>query len=149
MTALDLSTSQFAFLQRLAGAARALLFVSVSLPLAVAYLAAVPIAALVGPAALRRILELERALVNGLLGAHIPAPPPVTPDTSLERHQIAFLVAKLPISACAAAFCVLPAALFAELLMRAVQGLAGSSLYLGPWPLGAWVSNQAGSVRRI
>ena len=116
MTALDLNTSQFAFPQRLARAARALLFVVASLPLGVIYLAALPIAALVGPAALGRMLELERALANGLLGAHIPAPPPVTPDASVERHQIAFLVAKLPVSACAAAFCALPAALFAELL---------------------------------
>ena len=135
MTALDLNNSQFAFPQRLARAARALLFVVASLPLGVAYLAALPIAALVGPTALGRMLELERALANGLLGAHIPAPPPITPDASVERHKIAFLVAKLPVSACAAAFCALPAALFAELLVRAVQGLAGSSLYLGPWPL--------------
>ena len=118
MTALALNTSQIAFPQRLADAARTLLFLVVSLPLGVAYLAALPIAALAGPAALRRMLELERALVNGLLGARIPAPPP-TADASVGRHQIAFLVAKLPISACAAAFCALPAALFAERLIAA------------------------------
>jgi len=136
VSALELNSSRLAFPQRLVEAARALLFVAVSLPLGVAYLAALPLAALVGPAALRRMLELEWALVNGLLGARIPAPPPVTPGTSVERHQIAFLIAKLPISACAGAFCALPAALFAELLVRAGQGLVGSSLYLGPWPLG-------------
>ena len=137
MTALDFDTSKFGFPQRLAEAARALLFVVASLPLGVAYLAALPIAALIGPGALGRMLELERTLANRALGARIPAPPPVTPDASLERHKIAFLVAKLPVSACAAAFCALPAALFTELLVRAVQGLAGSSLYLGPWPLRA------------
>jgi len=135
MSAHELSTSQLAFPQRLAAAARALLFLAASLPLGVVYLATVPIGALVGPAALRRMLELERMLTNRLLGARIPAPPPFTPDTPVERHEFAFLVAKLPISACAAAFCALPMVLFAELLRRAVQGLAGSSLYVGPWPL--------------
>lgn len=136
MSALGLEFGQLAFPQRLAWAARSLLFLVASLPLGVAYLVAVPTAAFAGPTGLRRALELERALVNGLLGARVPAPPPVTPTTSPARHQIALLVAKLPISACAAAFCALPAVLFAELLLRSVQGLAGSSLYLGPWPLG-------------
>jgi len=135
MSALELNSSRLAFPKRVAGAARALLFLAASLPLGVVYLAAVPIGALAGPAALRRMLELERMLANRLLRARIPAPPRFTPDTPVERHQIAFLVAKLPISACAAAFCALPVVLFEELLRRAVQGLAGSSLYVGPWPL--------------
>ena len=137
MSAPSLDTGQLAFPQRLAGAVRALIFLTVSLPLGVAYLAALPIAALAGPAALRRMLELERTLANRLLGARIPAAPALTPDTPVGRHQIAFFITKLPISAFATASCALPAALFAALLARSVQGLAGSSLYIGPWPLGA------------
>lgn len=101
----------------------------------VVYLVALPIAALAGPAAFLRLLEVERALVNALLGARIPAPPPVTPETTVGRAQVAFLAEKFPISVLAAGFCALPAALFVELLVRAEQGLVGSSWYLGPWPL--------------
>jgi signal transduction histidine kinase len=138
MRSLELSqTNQLALPQRLTDAARTLAFLVASLPLGVMYLVTLPIAALAGPAALRRLLEAERALVNRLLCARIPAPPPLTPETTVGRRQVAFLAGKLPVSACAAAVCALPIALFAELLVRSVQGLAASSSYLGPWRLGA------------
>jgi signal transduction histidine kinase len=120
--------------QRLLGAARTALFLVIGVPLGVVYLVAVPIAALAGPEALQRLLEVERVLVNRLLCARIPAPP-FTPDVAVDRRQIGFLVAKLPITVGAAVFCAVPAAVLAELVARAVQGLAGGGSYLGPWPL--------------
>jgi hypothetical protein len=76
MRSLELSqTNQLALPQRLTDAARTLAFLVASLPLGVMYLVTLPIAALAGPAALRRLLEAERALVNRLLCARIPAPP--------------------------------------------------------------------------
>src|SRR5581483_11889850 len=90
-----------------------------------------------GPAAIRRMLEGERALVNKLLCARVPAPPPLAPDTVITRQQLAFLAGKLPMSLGAAILCALPAALFVELVTHAIQGLTASrSAYLGPWPLG-------------
>ena len=121
---------------RLAYAGRTALFLVAGLPLGVVYLASLPIAALAGPESLQRLLELERTLVNRLLGARLPAPPPLPPDATVRRHEVAFLAAKLPVSVAAAALCAIPAAVLIELLAHAVQGLTGSRSYLGPWPLG-------------
>jgi hypothetical protein len=60
----------------------------------------------------------------------------VTPDSGIERHQIACLVAKFPFSVFAAAICALPIALLIELLALAVRGLSGSASDLGLWDLG-------------
>lgn len=121
---------------RLADAARTLLFLVASLPIGLAYLVVVPVAALSGPAELWRLLELERGLVNRLLHARVPALSPLTPDTSVPPRQAVFLAAKLPITACAATACALPFALLVVLLVHAAQGIAGDIAYLGPWRLG-------------
>lgn len=130
-------TGGLALPRRFAGAARALLFLVISLPLGVAYLVAIPVAAFAGPAAVRRVFELERALVNRLLGARVPAPAPLTPHATLDRPQVAFLAGKLVITVCAALVCAVPLLLFGELLVRSIEGLAGGGgRYLGPWSLG-------------
>jgi len=134
MSTLELDTGPLAFGRRLTRAARGLAFLVVSLPLGLAYLLALPIAMLAGPLVVRRLLEIERALANRLLGARSPAP--VTPDSGIERHQIACLVAKFPVSVCAAAVCALPIGLLIVLLALAARGLSGSASYLGPWDLG-------------
>ena len=138
MTALELRDSgELAIQRRLVDAVRALLFLLVSLVVGIGYVAFVPIAAIADPAAGRRMLECERALVNRLLCARVPAPPPLAPDTTVTRQQLAFLAGKLPISLGAAIFCALPTALFVELMTHSIQGLtASTSSYLGPWPLG-------------
>ena len=137
MTALELRASgELAIGHRLLDAARALLFLLVSLVVGIADLVMLPIAAIAGPAAVRRMLEFERALVNRLLGARVPAPPPLEPDTTLTREQLAFLAGKLPITLGASILCAIPTALFVELVAHSIQGLtASSSAYLGPWPL--------------
>ena len=136
MSTIELDTRPLAFGRRLTQAARGLAFLVVSLPLGLAYLLLLPIAMLAGPLVVQRLLEIERALANRLLCARSPAPAPVTPDSRIERHQIACLVAKFPCSVCAAAICALPIALLIELLALAVRGLSGSASYLGPWDLG-------------
>jgi two-component sensor histidine kinase len=135
VSALELHQSgRLAFSARLDVAAREVIFLVVGLVLGSVYLAALPVAALAGPSALRRLLEVERALINRLLRARIPAPPPLTSDT-VRGRDAAFLGAKLAITAGAAAFCALPLAVLVELVIHSVQGLAGSGAYLGPWPL--------------
>ncbi|HYB29972.1 MAG TPA: histidine kinase [Solirubrobacteraceae bacterium] len=136
MSTIELDTRPLAFGRRLTQAARGLAFLVVSLPLGLAYLLALPIALLAGPLVVRRLLEIERALANRLLCARSPAPAPVTTDSRIERHQIACLVAKFPLSVCAAAICALPLALLIELLALAVRGFSGSASYLGQWDLG-------------
>ena len=136
MSTIALDTQPLALGRRLTQAARGLAFLVVSLPLGLAYLFVLPIALLAGPLVVRRLLEIERALANRLLCTRSPAPAPLTPDSRIERHQIACLVAKFPLSVCAAAICALPIALLIELLSLAVRGLSGSSSYLGPWALG-------------
>ena len=138
MTALGLRASgDLAVAPRLVDAVRTLLFLVVSLVVGIGYLVVLPIAAIDGPAAVRRMLECERALVNQLLCARVPAPPPLEPATTVTRQQLAFLAGKFPISLGAAVLCALPTALFVELVAHAIQGLtASSSAYLGPWPLG-------------
>ena len=127
-----------AFSRRLGGAARALLFLLISLPVGVAYMAAVPIAAFAGPGAVRRVSETERALVNGLLGARVPVPAPLNAGATICRPQFAFLAGKLVITVCAAVFCAVPALLLGELLVRSIEGLGGGGgRYLGPWSLGS------------
>jgi len=138
MTALELRDSgELAIPRRLVDAVRTLLFLLVSLVVGIGYLVFLPIAAIADPAAVRRMLECERALVNRLLCARVPAPPPLAPDTTVSRQQIAFLAGKLPISVGAGILCAIPAALFVELVAHSIQGLtASNSAYLGPWPLG-------------
>jgi len=136
MSTIEFDTRPLAFGRRLTQAARGLAFLVVSVPLGLAYLLALPIVLFAGPREVRRLLEVERAFANRLLCARSPAPPPVTPESGLERHQIACLVAKFPVSVCAAAICALPIALLIELLVLAVRGLSGSASYLGPWDLG-------------
>ncbi len=141
MSAAELvQTGGIALPQRFARAARALLFLVVSLPVGVAYLMAVPIAAFAGPAAVRRVAETERALVNGLLGARVPVPVRLNADATICRPEVAFLAGKLAITLCAAVFCAAPAFVFGELLVRSIEGLAGGGgRYLGPWSLGSVV----------
>jgi hypothetical protein len=138
MTTLELRASgELAIPRRLVDAARTLLFLLVSLVVGIGDLVVLPIAAIAGPAAVRRMLELERALVNRLLCARVPAPTPLAPDTPVTRQQLVFLAGKLPISLGAAIVCALPTALFVELVAHSIQGLtASTSAYLGPWPLG-------------
>ena len=138
MTALELRASgELAIPRRLVDAVRTLLFLLVSLVVGIGDLVFLPIAAIAGPAAVRRMLESERALVNQLLCARVPAPPPLEPDTTVTQQQLAFLAGKLPISLGAAIVCAIPTALFVELVAHSIQGLtASSSAYLGPWPLG-------------
>ncbi len=138
MTAMELRASgELALPQRLLDAGRALLFLLVSLALGVGDLVVVPIAAVAGPGAVRRMLECERALVNRLLCARVPAPPPLAPDTTVTRQQVAFLAGKLPISLGAVILCALPTALFVELVVHSIEGLtASTNSYLGPWSLG-------------
>ncbi len=138
MTALELRASgELAIPRRLVDAVRTLLFLLVSLVVGIGDLVFLPIAAIAGPAAVRRMLEGERALVNQLLGARIPAPPPVEPATTVRRQQLAFLAGKLPISLVAVILCAIPTALFVELVAHSIQGLTASSgAYLGPWALG-------------
>ena len=138
MTVLELRASgELAIPRRLVDAVRTLLFLLVSLVVGIGDLVFLPIAAIAGPAAIRRMLEFERALVNRLLCARVPAPPPLAPDTTVTRQQLAFLAGKLPISLGAAMLCALPTALFVELVAHSIQGLtASTNSYLGPWPLG-------------
>jgi signal transduction histidine kinase len=138
MTALELRASgELAIPRRLVDAVRTLLFLLASLLVGIGDLVFLPIAAIAGPAAVRRMLEFERALVNRLLCARVPAPPPLAPDTRLTRQQLAFLAGKLPISFGAAILCALPTALFVELVAHSIQALtASTSSYLGPWALG-------------
>ena len=132
MTALELRASgELAIPRRLLDAVRTLLFLLVSLVVGIGDLVVLPIAAIAGPAAVRRMLECERALVNRLLCARVPAPPLLEPNTTVTRQQLAFLAGKLPISLGAAALVAV------ELVAHSIQGLtASSSAYLGPWPLG-------------
>ncbi len=68
MTALELRASgELAIPRRLVDAARTLVFLLVSLVVGIGDLVVLPIAAIAGPAAVRRMLECERALVNQLL----------------------------------------------------------------------------------
>ncbi len=138
MTALELRASgELAIRHRLIDAVCTLLFLLVSLVVGIGDLVVLPIAAIAGPAAVRRMLEWERALVNRLLCARVPAPPSLEPHTTVTRRHLAFLAAKLPISLGATIVCAIPLALFVELATRSLQGLtASSSAYLGPWPLG-------------
>ena len=106
MTALELRASgELAIPRRLLDAVRTLLFLLVSLVVGIGDLVVLPIAAIAGPAAVRRMLECERALVNRLLCARVPAPPLLEPNTTVTRQQLAFLAGKLPISLGAAALC--------------------------------------------
>ena len=138
MTALELRASgELAIPRRLVDAVRTLLFLLVSLAVGIGDLVLLPIAAIAGPAAVRRMLECERSLVNRLLCARVPAPPPLAPDTTVTGQQVAFLAGKLPISLGAAILCALPTALFVELVAHSIDGLTGhTSSYLGPWLLG-------------
>ena len=138
MTALELRASgELAIPRRLVDAVRTLLFLLVSLAVGIGDLLLLPIAAIAGPAAVRRMLECERGLVNRLLCARVPAPPPLEPDTTVTGQQVAFLAGKLPISLGAAILCALPTALFVELVAHSIDGLTGSTgSYLGPWLLG-------------
>ncbi len=78
MTALELRASgELAIPRRLVDAARTLVFLLVSLVVGIGDLVFLPIAVIAGPAAVRRMLEGERALVNQLLCARVPAPPPL------------------------------------------------------------------------
>ena len=123
MTALELRASgELAIPRRLVDAVRTLLFLLVSLVVGIGDLVFLPIAAIAGPAAVRRMLEFERALVNRLLCARVPAPPPLAPDTTVTGQQLAFLAGKLPISLGAAILCALPTALFVELVAHSIQG---------------------------
>jgi signal transduction histidine kinase len=141
MTALGVrANGELAIRRRLVDAIRALVFLLVSLVVGLGDLVFLPIAAIAGPAAIRRMLEFERALVNRLLRARVPAPPPLAPDGRLSRQQLAFLAGKLPISLGAAIIFAIPAALFVELLAHSIDGLTlSSSAYLGPWRLGPGV----------
>ena len=131
-------TRGIALPQRFASAIRALLFLIVSVPLGLVYLVALPVAMLAGPPAVRRVCELERALVNGLLGARVPAPAPLTPDARICPRQVAFLAGKLVSTVAAAVVCAVPVFVFGDLLVRAIEGLTGGGgRYLGPWPLGS------------
>ena len=138
MTALELHGSgQLAIPRRLVDAVRTFLFLLVSLMVGIGDLVFLPIAAIAGPAAVRRMLEFERALVNRLLCARVPAPPPLPSDTPVTRQQLAILAGKLPISLGAAILCALPTGVFVELVAHSIQGLtASTNSYLGPWPLG-------------
>jgi signal transduction histidine kinase len=138
MTALELRASgELAIPRRLVDAIRTLVFLLVSLVVGIGDLVVLPIAAIAGPAAVRRMLEYERALVNQLLCARVPAPPPLAPETTVTRQQLAFLAGKLPISLAAAILCGLPIALLVELVAHSIQGLTASTgSYLGPWSLG-------------
>ncbi len=138
MTALELrAIGELAIPRRLVDAVRTLVFLLVSLVVGIGDLVFLPIAAIAGPAAVRRMLEFERALVNRLLCARVPAPPSLAPETTVTRQQLAFLAGKLPISLGAAILCALPTAVFVELVAHSIQGLTGSTnSYLGPWPLG-------------
>ena len=138
MTALELRGSgELAIRRRLVDAVRTLLFLLASLVVGIGDLVVLPIAAIAGATAVRRMLECERALVNRLLCARVPAPPPLESDTTVTRQQLAFLAGKLPISLGAAILCAIPTALFVELVAHSIQGLTGSSgAYVGPWPLG-------------
>jgi Histidine kinase/Histidine kinase-, DNA gyrase B-, and HSP90-like ATPase len=138
MTALELRASgELAIARRLFDAVCALLFLLVSLVVGIGDLVLLPIAAIAGPAAVRRMLESERALVNRLLCARVPAPPPLAPEARLSRAQLAFLAGKLPISLAAAILCGIPTALFVELVAHSIEGLTASgSAYVGPWLLG-------------
>ena len=137
MTALELRGSgELAIRRRLVDAVRTLVFLLVSLAVGIGDLLLLPIAAIAGPAAVRRMLECERGLVNRLLCARVPAPPPLAPDTTITGQQVAFLAGKLPISLGAAILCALPTALFVELVAHSIDGLTGTGSYLGPWLLG-------------
>jgi len=137
MTALELRASgELAIPRRLVDAVRTLVFLLVSLAVGIGDLLLLPIAAIAGPAAVRRMLECERGLVNRLLCARVPAPPPLAPDTTITGQQVAFLAGKLPISLGAAILCALPTALFVELVAHSIDGLTGTGSYLGPWLLG-------------
>ena len=83
--------------------------------------------------------ELERALVNRLLGARVPAPPPLTPpDDPSTAHRSRFSPESSDQRGCAASS--VPSRLL--VFVRAGGALdprAGGEheLYLGPWSLGA------------
>jgi signal transduction histidine kinase len=138
MTALEIRASgELAIPARVLDAVRTQLFLLVSLAVGIGDLVVLPIAAMAGPPAIRRMLEVERSLVNRLLCARVPAPSPLAPDSTVTRQQFAFLAGKLPISLGAAILCALPVALFVQLVAHAIDGFtATSGEYLGPWLLG-------------
>ncbi len=137
MSTLELSHDRLALHRRFERAARSLAYLGLGLALGVLDLVAVPVVLLGDTGAtLRRLLELERTSTNRLLGARIPALPPTVPGSSPERRKIAFLAAKLPLTALATVVCLIPGALVLVLVVRASEGFAGSTSYLGPWSLG-------------
>ena len=138
MTALELRASgELAIPRRLLDAVRTLLFLLVSLVVGIGDLVVLPIAAIAGPVAVRRMLECERALVNRLLCARVPAPPLLEPNTT--GHTTAARVPGRKASdqlGCGDPLCD-PDGPVVELVAHSIQGLtASSSAYLGPWPLG-------------
>ena len=139
MSTLDLSHDRLALHRRLERVARSLAYLGLGLTLGVLYLLALPAVLLGDAATLRRLLELERTTTNRLLGARIPALPPAVPGSPPERRKIAFLAAKLPLTALATAVCLIPGALVVVLVARASEGFEGSTSYLGPWSLGPFV----------
>jgi len=139
VSTLDLSSRPLAFRRRVVGAGRSLAFLAIGWPLGVLYLVALPATVFGGGAAVRRRLELERAGANRLLGARIPVPLPMSPDSPVEWRRLALLIGKLPLTALATVVCVIPGALVVVLLVGAANGFAGSTSYLGPWLLGPLV----------
>lgn len=108
MSTLDLSHDRLALPRRLEQAARSVAYLGLGLALGVLYLLAVPAVLLGDAAILRPLLELERSSTNRLLGARIPVLPRTVPGSTPERRRIAFLAAKLPLTALATAVCLIP-----------------------------------------
>ena len=140
-----MSTAAFAAEERLAlrghgaDAARAALYLLLALALGLVHLAALLPLALISPAGLWRLAELERTLANRLLAAHVP-PLPYRRQEFVDRpprRVLALLLLRLPLTIPVAVLALLPLALTFELGRYGLEGLWGTSdRYLGPWALG-------------
>jgi signal transduction histidine kinase len=118
------------------GAARVAAYVVTGIALGSLYPLALVAAVFVGAPAVARLAELERTLANRLLGARVPAPPPVSPGAPVDWRAAAALATKLPLTAAVGAVCAVPGVLAVALLVLAGESFAGSDRYLGPWHLG-------------
>jgi signal transduction histidine kinase len=122
-----------------AGAVRTAVYLLLALPLGLVHLGALLPVALISPAGLWRLAELERTLANRLLNAHIPP----LPYRRMEfvggppRRVLALLLLRLPFTVPVAVLALLPLALTFELVRYGLEGVWGTSdRYLGPWTLG-------------
>ena len=157
-TAAVAADERLALLDHGAGAARTALYLLLALPLGLLHLGALLPVALISPAGLWRLAELERKLANRLLNAHIPPLPYRRMEIvgAPPRGVLALLVLRLPLTVPVAVLGLLPLALTFGFVRYGLEGVWGTSdRFLGPWTLGPvvgvllWVLAVAAAVVSI